>query len=109
LTAIWDLADGWHPFFSHHNNIWVDSYPSGYWAIQSFIVSLTGLPFAGMSLLLALALLLAVQAYGFFHDFLPIDNSRWRVAAALQLAAIVAGNPVVLVQIHTHYVDAALY
>src|SRR5690606_34676925 len=65
--------------------------------------------FAGMSLLLALALLLAVQAYGFFHDFLPIDNSRWRVAAALLLAAIVAGNPVVLVQIHTHYVDAALY
>ncbi len=109
LSAIWDLAAGWHPFFSHHNNIWVDSYPSGYWTIQSYIVALTGLPFAGMSLLLGLTVLIAIQAFGFFYDYLPVTNTRLRLFIALFLAAIVAGNPVVLVQIHTHYVDASLY
>ena len=109
ITAVWDLAKGWYPFLNHHNNIWVDSYPSGYWTIQSYIVALTGLPFAGMSLLLGLTVLVAFQAYGFFHDHLPVANKRLRLVTALLMAALIAGNPVVLVQLHTHYVDAPLY
>lgn len=109
LTAIWDMAAGWHPFFSAHDNIWVDSYPSGNWALESYIVALTGLPLSGQSLKTGLAAVLAVQAYAFFADNLPDGHRGWRQFWAILLALVVIGNPVLVTQLLTHYTDAPVY
>ncbi|MFC4269862.1 hypothetical protein GQF03_04980 [Sneathiella chungangensis] len=109
LPAIWDLAAGWHPFFTPHNNIWIDSYPTGYWALQSYIVATTGLPFAGLALLGGLAIFVGLQAFAFFNGRLSSQRPRVRFVAALIIAGLVIANPVVLIQIQTHYVDAPLY
>src|SRR5690606_34308728 len=96
LTAIWDLAAGWHPFLSAHDNIWVDSYPSGNWVLESYIVALTGLPLSGQSLTTGLAAVLAVQAYAFFYDNLPDGHGGWRPFGAILLALVVIGKPVLV-------------
>ncbi|MAZ04785.1 MAG: hypothetical protein CMN56_16750 [Sneathiella sp.] len=109
LTAIWDLAAGWNPFFSSHNNIWVDSYPSGYWALQGFIVSTTGLPLSGQGLIIGLMVVLAFQAYAFFMDRIsPLLPSHQNIIS-LFFAALIVCNPAIVTQIQTHYVDAPLY
>lgn len=109
LPAIWDLAAGWHPFFTPHNNIWVDSYPTGFWALQSYIVATTGLPLAGQALLVGLTIFVGFQAYGFFNERLSFQRPSVRFFAALVFAGLVIANPIVLTQIQTHYVDAPLY
>ncbi|WP_288903847.1 hypothetical protein [uncultured Sneathiella sp.] len=109
LTAIWDLANGWHPFLTPNNNIWVDSYPSGYWALQSYLVSITGLPMAGQSLLIALMLVLGLQSFAFFYENISPALPRFRIWASVLFAAVVVANPILLTQIQTHYVDAPLY
>ena len=109
LTAIWDLAAGWNPILSPHNNIWVDSYPTGYWALEGFIVSTTGLPLSGQSLIVGLMVVLAVQAYAFFFERVgPLLPSHQNIIS-LFFAALVVCNPAVLTQVQTHYVDAPLY
>ncbi|MEX0583685.1 MAG: hypothetical protein WD185_08455, partial [Sneathiella sp.] len=109
LTAIWDLAAGWNPFLSPHNNIWVDSYPTGYWALQGFIVSTSGLPLSGQSLIVGLMAVLALQAYAFFLERIgPLLPSHLSIIS-LFFAALIVFNPAVVTQIQTHYVDAPLY
>ena len=109
LTAIWDLAAGWNPILSPHNNIWVDSYPTGYWALEGFIVSTTGLPLSGQSLIVGLMVVLAVQAYAFFFERVgPLLPSHQNIIS-LFFAALVVCNPAVVTQVQTHYVDAPLY
>tara|TARA_R100000005_G_scaffold69194_3_gene37073 strand:+ start:7728 stop:9500 length:1773 start_codon:yes stop_codon:yes gene_type:complete len=109
LTAIWDLAAGWHPFFTAHDNIWVDSYPSGNWVLESYIVALTGLPLSGQSLKTGLAAVLAVQVYALCAEYFPIANIKWRHIWATLFALLVIGNPVVITQLLTHYTDAPVY
>jgi hypothetical protein len=109
MTAIWDMAAGWHPFLSSNNNIWVDSYPTGYWALQSYLVAITGLPMAGQSLLIGLMAVLGIQSFAFFHDIISSSWPRFRILSAALFATIVVANPILLTQIQTHYVDAPLY
>ncbi|MCC3304215.1 hypothetical protein [Sneathiella sp. HT1-7] len=109
ITAIWDLANGWHPFLTPNNNIWVDSYPTGYWALQSYLVSITGLPMAGQALLIGLMAVLGLQAFTFFYVNFSGTWSRFKVWPAILFSAIVVANPILLTQIQTHYVDAPLY
>ena len=109
LTAIWDLAKGWNPFLSSHDNIWVDSYPSGYWALQSYIVSMTGLLLSGKSLTIGLMAAVALLAYGFFVDHVSDRVTRFNNLWALLFALFVIANPVALTQIMTHYIDGSLY
>lgn len=109
LTAIWDLARGWSPFLSSHDNIWVDSYPSGYWVLQSYLVSMTGLLLSGKSLTIGLMVAVALLAYGFFQDHVSERLSRFKVFWGLLFALFVVANPVVLTQIMTHYIDGSLY
>ncbi len=109
LSAIWDIAAGWNPFLSSHSNIWVDSYPNGYWVLQSYIVGATGLLMSGQSLIAGLTAAVFLLAYSFFIErfetLLPYRNQ----VLALLFAGIIAGNPVVIGQLLTHYVDAPLY
>lgn len=109
ITAIWDLANGWHPFLMPNNNIWVDSYPSGFWALQSYLVSITGLPMAGQSLLIGLMAVLGLQSFAFFYEKISPALPRFKIWASILFAAIVVANPILLTQIQTHYVDAPLY
>ncbi len=109
LTAIWELARGWSPFLSSHDNIWVDSYPSGYWVLQSYLVSITGLLLSGKSLTIGLMAAVALLAYGFFEEQVSDRISRFKVFWGLLFALVVVANPIVLTQIMTHYVDGSLY
>lgn len=109
LSAIWDIAAGWNPFLSSHSNIWVDSYPNGYWVLQSYIVGATGLLMSGQSLIVGLTATVFLLAYSFFIErFKSLLPHRNQVLALL-FAGIIAGNPVVIGQLLTHYVDAPLY
>ena len=109
LTAIWGLANGWSPFSSSHDNIWVDSYPSGYWVLQSYLVSTTGLLLSGKSLTIGLMAAVALLAYGFFLDQISDRISRFKDFWAFVFAIFVVSNPVTVTQIMTHYVDGSLY
>tara|TARA_R100000005_G_scaffold95741_1_gene78484 strand:+ start:3625 stop:5391 length:1767 start_codon:yes stop_codon:yes gene_type:complete len=110
LAAIWSLAEGWNPFYAPpHENIWVDSYPNGYWVLESYIVSLTGLLLSGKSLNIGIMAAVALLSFGFFHDRLANPHPRVKILAALILSVIVVANPVVLTQIMTHYEDGPLY
>ncbi|MBO0333828.1 hypothetical protein J0X12_09395 [Sneathiella sp. CAU 1612] len=109
LSAIWDIGEGWNPFFSPHNNIWVDSYPNGYWVLQSYIVSLTGLLMSGQALIVGLMAAVALLSYGFFLDSCAENIPRFPRIAALIFSGILVANPVVIGQLLTHYVDAPLY
>lgn len=109
LSAIWDIGGGWNPFLSPHNNIWVDSYPNGYWVLQSYIVSLTGMLMSGQALTTGLMAAVALLSYGFFLDRCTDKLPRLSRVAALVLAGILVANPVVIGQLLTHYVDAPLY
>ena len=109
MTAIWDLANGWHPFLTPSNNIWVDSYPTGYWTLQSYLVAITGLPMAGQSLLIGLMAVLGVQSFTFFYGRISAAWPRFRIWSAVLFAILVVANPILLTQIQTHYVDAPLY
>ncbi|MCF8468922.1 MAG: hypothetical protein K9G33_16095 [Sneathiella sp.] len=109
LRAVWDLAAGWSPFLTANNNIWVDSYPSGYWVLQSYLVSITGLLLSGHSMIIGLMAAVALLAYGLFLEQAAQLLPRYHHLAALLFAVIVVGNPVVITQIMTHYTDAPLY
>jgi hypothetical protein len=109
LTAIWDLAEGWNPFLSSHDNIWVDSYPSGYWALQSYVVSMTGLLLSGKSLTIGLMAAVALLGYSFFMDHLSDRVEHFKPLWALLFALFVIATPVTLPQIMTHYIDGSLY
>lgn len=109
LRAVWDLAAGWDPFVSEHRNLWVNSYPSGYWVLQSYVVSLTGFVLSGHGLVTALMAVTALLAYGFFVQHVTPPLGGFHHLGALIFAGIVAANPVVLTQLMTHYVDAPLY
>ncbi|MCC3304209.1 hypothetical protein [Sneathiella sp. HT1-7] len=109
LSAIWDIGDGWNPFLSPHNNIWVDSYPNGYWVLQSYIVSLTGMLMSGQALIPGLMAIVALLSYGFFLNNCTNNLPRLREVTALLLTGILVANPVVIGQLLTHYVDAPLY
>ena len=109
LTAIWDLADGWNPLVSPHNNIWVDSYPNGYWVLQSYIVALTGNLLSGQSLMVSLMVTTAILIFDFFRVQLSSIFPKHLNLISLILAGIIVGNPIVLTQILTHYTDAPLY
>ncbi|MCF8467898.1 MAG: hypothetical protein K9G33_10890, partial [Sneathiella sp.] len=109
IKAVWDLAAGWQPSFSPHNNIWIDSYPSGYWMLQSYVVSITGLLLSGQSLLVGLIVAVALLAYGFFLERVSPQLKRFQRPAALFFAGLVVANPVVMTQVLTHYTDAPLY
>ena len=109
IHAIWDIAAGWHPFFSPHNNIWVDSYPSGLWTLQSYIVSLTGQLMSGQALLIGFMAVTALLAYGFYLERIAPVFPLFPPFAALVFTGLVVANPVVLTQIMTHYVDAPMY
>lgn len=109
LSAIWDIGDGWNPFLSPHNNIWVDSYPNGYWVLQSYIVSLTGMLMSGQALIPGLMATVALLSYGFFLNNCTDNLPRLRKVTSLLLAGILVANPVVIGQLFTHYVDAPLY
>ncbi|MZR31723.1 hypothetical protein [Sneathiella litorea] len=109
LTAIWDIADGWSPFLSPHDNIWVDSYPSGYWVLQSYLVSTTGLLLSGKSLTIGLMVAVALLAYGFFLDHCSDLVAHYRNFWAFLFAVFVVANPVTVTQIMTHYIDGSLY
>ncbi len=109
LTAIWDLAEGWSPLATPHNNIWIDSYPNGYWALQSYLVATTGLILSGQSLLIGLMATVTVLSYGFFLEHYAGHLSKFRELTSLFLAGLVIGSPIVLTQVMTHYTDAPLY
>ncbi|MCC3304214.1 hypothetical protein [Sneathiella sp. HT1-7] len=109
LTAIWDLAEGWNPLATPHNNIWIDSYPNGYWALQSYLVATTGLILSGQSLLIGLMATVTVLSYGFFLDHYTEQLSKFQKLTSLFLAGLVIGSPIVLTQVMTHYTDAPLY
>ncbi|MCF8468924.1 MAG: hypothetical protein K9G33_16105 [Sneathiella sp.] len=109
LSAIWDISDGWNPFLSPHNNIYVDSYPNGYWVLQSYLVSITGLLLSGQAMIVGLITAVALLAYGFFLDQFSSRQPRHPHVLALLFACIVVANPVVVTQVMTHYVDAPLY
>ena len=109
LTAIWDLAQGWSPFLSSHDNIWVDSYPSGYWVLQSYLVSMTGLLLSGKSLLIGLMAAVGLLAYGFFADHVAAQFAQFRSLWAFVFALFIVANPVTVTQIMTHYIDGSLY
>ncbi|MBO0333833.1 hypothetical protein J0X12_09420 [Sneathiella sp. CAU 1612] len=109
LTAIWDLAEGWNPLATPHNNIWIDSYPNGYWALQSYIVATTGLILSGQSLLSGLMVTVTILSYGFFLEHCADHVSKFKRLTSLFLACLVIGNPIVLTQVMTHYTDAPLY
>lgn len=109
LTAIWDLAEGWNPFAAPHNNIWIDSYPNGYWALQSYIVATTGLILSGQSLLAGLMLTVTVLSFGYFLEHCTGQFSSFKRLVPLFLACLVIGNPIVVTQVMTHYTDAPLY
>lgn len=109
LSAIWDIGAGWNPFLSPHNNIWVDSYPNGYWVLQSYIVSVTGLLMSGQALIVGLMAAVALLSYGFFLENCADSIPRFPRIAALIFSGILVANPVVIGQILTHYVDAPLY
>lgn len=109
ITAIWDLANGWHPFLTPNNNIWVDSYPTGYWTLQSYLVSVTGLPMAGQALLIGLMAVLGLQSLAFFYEKISRPWARFNIGAAILFSIMVVANPILLTQIQTHYVDAPLY
>ena len=109
LTAIWDLAEGWNPLATAHNNIWIDSYPNGYWMLQSYLVATTGLILSGQSLLIGLMATVTALSFGFFQQHLPERLPRFQWLAALFLAGLVIGSPIVLTQVMTHYTDAPLY
>jgi hypothetical protein len=109
LRAVWDLADGWDPFVSEHKNIWVDSYPSGYWVLQSYVVSITGFLLSGHGMVTGLMAVTGLLAYGFFIERVTPPLGGFHHLAALIFAGIIAANPVVLTQLMTHYVDAPLY
>ncbi|MAL77698.1 MAG: hypothetical protein CMN55_01065 [Sneathiella sp.] len=109
LSAIWDIGAGWNPFLKPHANIWADSYPNGYWVLQSYIVSLTGILLSGQVLTIGLAALLFLQAFSFYQSHGPNVMPRIPALPALIFAGLLAGNPVVIGQFLTHYVDAPLY
>ncbi len=109
LSAIWDIGTGWNPFLSPHNNIWVDSYPNGYWTLQSYIVALTGMLLSGQALSTALLATVALLAYGFFLEILSKQERLLPHIQALLFAGIIVANPVTLGQLMTHYVDGPLY
>ncbi len=110
LAAIWSMAEGWNPLYdAPHKNIWVDSYPNGYWALEAYVVSATGLLLSGKSLNIGLMAAVMLLAFGFFENRLQGKFPRYSAVASLILAAIVVANPVVLTQIMTHYVDGPLY
>lgn len=109
LPAIWDFAKGWNPLLSPHNNIWVDSYPNGYWALQSYIVALTGNLLSGQSLMVSLMVTTAILTFGFLREQLSGITPKYSNLISLVLAGIIVGNPIVLTQILTHYTDAPLY
>ncbi|MZR31724.1 hypothetical protein [Sneathiella litorea] len=109
LSAIWGIGEGWNPFLSPHNNIWVDSYPNGYWVLQSYIVSLTGMLMSGQALIVGLMAAVGLLAYSFILDNFASRIARFPRIAALIFASLLVGNPVVIGQLLTHYVDAPLY
>ncbi len=109
LSAIWDIGAGWNPFRAPHPNIWVDSYPNGYWVLQSYIVSLTGILLAGQTLTIGLAAVLFLHSFRFYQACGPDVIPRFPALPVLLFAGVLAGNPVVIGQLLTHYVDAPLY
>ncbi|WP_339717499.1 hypothetical protein [uncultured Sneathiella sp.] len=109
LSAIWDIGSGWNPFLSPHNNIWVDSYPNGYWTLQSYVVALTGILMSGQALSSGLTAAVALLAYGFFLGVLTKQERQFPHIQALLFAGITVANPVVFGQLMTHYVDGPLY
>ncbi|MCF8467899.1 MAG: hypothetical protein K9G33_10895 [Sneathiella sp.] len=109
ILAVWDLAKGWDPFSTPHDNIWLDSYPSGYYVLQSYLVSITGLLLSGQSLVVGMMAAVGLLAYGFFAERISPHLSHYKQLAALIFALILVANPIVLTQIMTHYVDTPLY
>ena len=109
ILALWDLANGWDPFFTPHDNIWLDSYPSGLYVIESYMVALTGLLLSGQSVIVGLMAAVAFQAYGVFLEHVSSNLPRFKHTGAFLFACILVANPIVLTQIMTHYVDAPLY
>lgn len=109
LPAIWAFVDGWSPFLSSHDNIWVDSYPNGYWALQSYIVAMTGILLSGRALTVGLIAAVYLLAFGFFLDRSTYRSTLSQLLQAALFSAIVVANPVVLTQIMTHYVDGVIY
>ncbi|WP_293963902.1 hypothetical protein [Sneathiella sp.] len=109
LSAIWDIGTGWNPFLSSHNNIWIDSYPNGYWTLQSYIVALTGMLLSGQALSTGLLATVALLAYGFFLETLSKQERPFPHIQALLFAGIIVANPVAFGQLMTHYVDGPLY
>ncbi|MFC4269861.1 hypothetical protein GQF03_04975 [Sneathiella chungangensis] len=109
LPAIWAFVEGWNPFLSSHDNIWVDSYPNGYWALQSYIVAMTEILLSGRALTVGLIAAVYLLAFGFFLDRSTYRSSLSQLLQAALFSAIVVANPVVLTQIMTHYVDGVIY
>ena len=109
LSAVWDIAAGWNPLLSPHNNIWVDSYPNGYWTLQSYVVAMTGLLMSGQALVVGLMLAVALLSYGFFLEHCGPKLPRYPRITATIFAGVLVANPVVIGQLLTQYVDAPLY
>ncbi len=100
--AVLALAGGWNPLWDgplplddRPDNLWINHYPKAAWVMQAILFQATGSLEAtkGIQLLVLLAAALVV--------FAALGQSR-RAALA---AAVVAANPVALVQAFSFYVD----
>ncbi len=109
IWAVWELANGWKPFETANDNIWLDSYPSGIYVLESYIVATTKLLLSGQSLTIGLIVVVALQSFAFFDQHIAPHLNRFRTIAGLIFSALIVANPVVLLQVMTHYVDAPLY
>ncbi|WP_340150635.1 hypothetical protein [uncultured Sneathiella sp.] len=109
ILAVWELAEGWDPFQTPHDNIWLDSYPTGIYVLESYMVSLTGLLLSGRSVIIGLAVTVGFLAFSFYNDRIAPQVPYFKYICALLFAGIVVANPVVLTQLTTHYVDTPLY
>jgi hypothetical protein len=108
LPAVRALADGWNPVLDgpldrgRSGEIFANLYPKGAWASGAVLASTTGKMEAAKALSLVWPLSVFLLAFGTLR---PALESRLRAAA---LAAIVALNPVALLQMFATTADGAV-
>ena len=102
-NAIYQLANGWNPFRSKTESIWVEHYPKGAWIYAASIYKLLGKIEFGKAFNIAFILA------SFLSTFCAINTSnKISVLPTLLYSFLLAFNPVSVYQSLSYYVDGQL-
>ncbi len=95
-----ELASGTNPVYSELENFWANHHPKASWLFSAGVYQLSG----NLEATKVINVLAMLACFGFAGAFFLSISGLPRVASYL-LAALLALNPVSLVQLDTHYVD----